>query len=687
MKTPSELKVFPLKDCESPWFNHVLKLWGINRKTLGFMPEMGFVEYANKGTVLVAISGDNFLGYAMYGISRGWARLIHLSVESSANRTGVATKILEELKKVTTDLDGVFLSCRKDYNLDGLWRKSNFHYRFDRPGRSRQGHLISRWSYEHTSNSIIIAGNEPRIAGQSRAIIDTNVFLDFTDTARPNHESASALQDDQLAESLELWVTNELATEVRNNPISKEALGRFQLASVDQHACEQICNELKAIHPPKNQHSIIDQRQLASAIAFGADYFITRDSEILEHFGSNTQISEKYDIQVILPEQALLMQDELLNANKYIRREVGSSQWTIKSLAANDLQSCADYFSNSNFEGNPSALYAKIKKIADDIHGTRAFVMRDEAEELVAMWLYEKNNDLIIASTIRYKQAKIRYKEAVHRRILMHAMDHAAKQMGGMISLFVQLGCASEPEMLNDVGLRLGFEKDESEKGIFKKVISFTADGLDDQRIAQFLIPPIDATSPRFAYNVERKFWPLKIRNTSLGAVIISIHPMWFERLFGGQQLCIDLPLFIALNDDQVYYRRIKNNLALRVPSRVVWYVTKGNNSQGSMSYQACSYLDSIETGAAKQLFEKYKRMGAYSWSEISELAKGDGRNSIMVVRFSMTEIFKKKIPRKTIGDDILKKHGHERELRANLVAPLRISESAFHELYESAMS
>ncbi len=687
MNMPPEPQIFQLKNCESPWLAHVIQLWRSNRKTLGFMPEMGFVEYANKGTVLVAVCGETLLGYAMYGISRGWARLIHLSVAPSSTRGGVASKLLKEMKRLTVDLDGIFLSCRNDYGIDGLWRKVGFTHRFTLTGRSRAGHLLSRWAYDHTPNAILIAGNEPRSVGRSRAVIDTNIFLDIIEETRPNHDSAYALRDDQFSDSLELWVTNELATDIRDHPNSLKAFQRFDLAHADQHACERVVDELGSIHRPKNANSISDQRQLANAIVFGADYFITRDIDVINHFGSNAQLGDKYDIQILLPEQALLMQDELLNASKYIRRMVGSSQWTIRPITASDLRSCSEYFSGSNPAASASILYEIIKRSADAVHSKQVFMMRDDAGGLVAMWLYEQQDDMLHVSNVRYRQNKIRYNEAVHRRILMHAMDHASKQVFEIVSLCIRCECASEPSMLSEVGLRLGFEMSEDKKALLRKVVNFIADGIGDQRISPLLDRQLQGTTSRFTYNMERKFWPLKIRGTSLGAVIIPIRPLWFERLFGGQELCIDLPLFIALNDDQVYYRSSKNSLALKVPSRIIWYVTKGNSSQDSMSYQACSYLDSVEVGSAKKIFEKYKRMGAYSWSDVSGLTHGDGQMEIMIVRFSMTEMFKKKIPRKSLGDEILKRHGHEKGLRANLVSPLRISESAFHELYASAMT
>ncbi|MDP9344518.1 MAG: hypothetical protein M3P44_02145 [Actinomycetota bacterium] len=66
-------------------FDAVLMLWRANRKTLGFLPDEGFVERAERGTLLGARAGGDLVGYVLFDLPDNKVKLVHLCVRLSLN--------------------------------------------------------------------------------------------------------------------------------------------------------------------------------------------------------------------------------------------------------------------------------------------------------------------------------------------------------------------------------------------------------------------------------------------------------------------------------------------------------------------------------------------------------------------------------------------------------------------------
>lgn len=62
------------------------------------------------------------------------------------------------------------------------------------------------------------------------------------------------------------------------------------------------------------------------------------------------------------------------------------------------------------------------------------------------------------------------------------------------------------------------------------------------------------------------------------------------------------------------------------------------SNYIGTPAIRACSYLDRVEKGAAKELFERYKRLGVLEWRDLQKLSQ---KGNVATYVFSYTELFK----------------------------------------------
>ncbi|MDB6071229.1 MAG: family N-acetyltransferase, partial [Verrucomicrobiales bacterium] len=136
--------IFHLSDlgrCED-----VFALYRKDSSTLGFMPRGAFVEGISKRTLLVAIDGqEQILGYLLYRVTHGVASIAHLCVSPATRGIGIGKALVDELKRLTTHLDGIKLKCRRDFPAHRQWPKWGFIARGTAIGRGADNAELVIW--------------------------------------------------------------------------------------------------------------------------------------------------------------------------------------------------------------------------------------------------------------------------------------------------------------------------------------------------------------------------------------------------------------------------------------------------------------------------------------------------------------------------------------------------------------
>jgi len=139
---------------------------------------------------------------------------------------------------------------------------------------------------------------------------------------------------------------------------------------------------------------------------------------------------------------------------------------------------------------------------------------------------------------------------------------------------------------------------------------------------------------------IERLLWPVKIIDAEIQTWSIPINStwaaLWFDEELATQTLW-GAKMERAFSREGIYYsgsRRISN----AVPGRVLWYVTK--QPSGISSIRACSRLDDIIVGPAKELFRQFRHLGIYEWQDLMSMIEGDLDREITAFRFSDTQLF-----------------------------------------------
>ncbi len=119
-------------DPTSPHLPTVMALGRANTKTLGFLRDSAFVDYAKRRGILVALAPEgDCIGYVMYRCPRQQITIAHLCIDKLWRGKGVAKRLVEYLSQNHKELYGIGLWCRRDYSISkyGLKRKAGLNRR------------------------------------------------------------------------------------------------------------------------------------------------------------------------------------------------------------------------------------------------------------------------------------------------------------------------------------------------------------------------------------------------------------------------------------------------------------------------------------------------------------------------------------------------------------------------------
>ena len=108
-------------DEKSPHLPTVIKLGDANRKTLGFLNHTAFFDHARRGNIFVALDSQaGCIGYVLYRYAQRYNRhsLVHLCAAPAHRGKGAAKFLLDYLKQITKNSNGIGLHCREDFKLE-----------------------------------------------------------------------------------------------------------------------------------------------------------------------------------------------------------------------------------------------------------------------------------------------------------------------------------------------------------------------------------------------------------------------------------------------------------------------------------------------------------------------------------------------------------------------------------------
>lgn len=674
----------------------VMRLWRADSATLGFFTSGAFEEYAEKGQILVALdSSDCCVGYLLYRISRDCAVIVHLCVAPMQRGQGAARLLVDYLKQQTSRLRGIRLSCRRDYEVASIWPKFGFVALEEHPGRSHEGKPLTTWWFDHGHPTLFSSASEQALDDKICVAIDANIFFDMGDAADEESAESKTLIADWVQANVELCVTPELFNEIdRNNDPSARDRERkrahwLRLLQGNRKKYEEYERALRPLYSkPLSPQDESDIRQVAYALSADAQFFVTRDSILLDH---GETIYKKFGLSVIRPSDLIIHLDRLESEQDYQPVRLAGTGYTRRPVQSGELEELIESFQQSAAGETAAVLRRTLVSLASDPQHCGCYVIRSDAAEKIALYAYKEKTDVVtevpllrvrstsLGQTIaRYVAATIHLRHSSRRSSITRVTDnflHHSVTRALVEANYILAG---------KIWTRIGVSKIGPASSVIDTLEHLSSANIDESHLIKNIVSELNQKTvfedSVAGSEIEKSLWPAKITNLSLTNYIIPIKPAWAKDLFDENLANEDLfgaKLDLALQQEGVYYR--KNHFeAPKAPGRILWYVSNAPGFRGSGYVRACSVLDAVLVGKPKELYGKFRRLGVYDWKNIYEASGRDLDVKLMVIRFSHTELFENPIPWATVKM-ILK----DRSVKSNLRSPQRIDVATFTHLYK----
>jgi len=558
-----------------------------------------------------------------------------------------------------------------------MWERYGFHAMGRRRSRSYEEHYLITWWYGYQRRDLFSSVYED--SEKIKALLDMNVMVRLRDAETLYFEAKDdprCLQQSWLLEETDFCYAPESFNEI-NRDNDKDRVERtkqfirsaFTEAQFDTERMKQIEYELRDVLPGNTDNTISDRKQVASCLAAGIPYFLTYDEDVLKR---RAQMEDRYDVQVFTPQEFMLKIDEGLHKEEY--RPVllqGVAFHTLTKQDASSLQEKIELFLLTGQHEKKSS-FKNVVNGCLNANG-ESYTVKAHGEEQ-AFYGVETTNEERIIPFLRLKEGNL--KVSLLCQIVMGAVQDCVKY--GWKKLLIKERYLSDEE--KGILIRLGFGQEGD--GYVKNVCSKVVDrGQLPEVIGTMALGMTQMPwTAEELVKIEKKFFPLKIRNTGIPVYVIPIKALWAEHLFDSVRASENI--FGAQPDklwnfENVYYRHTKP-LTEQAPARILWYVS-GKNGTHAGTVAACSYLDEVYSGEAKEMYRRFKHYGIYEWCHVAQLCDGNEDAQVRVLKFSLTELFNTPVSFAEM-QQVLERHGRKKN---QFASPVIVPEEVFFEVYE----
>ena len=639
-----------------------------NRATLGFLRRGAIIHYVEAGNCLGIKAADGRLvAYLLFARHRRYIRVIHLCVADGARGLGHARHLIDKLKNVSaaSGVATIKLSCRRDFPAHKVWPRLGFVPLDEKPAKTA-GQTLTKWYLgidgQSEQDLFRVAATDDKV----NAVIDAQVFFQLHDRNGSSDTLVSkALQDDSLADLLELHVSDEIFVEInrdrsdRRRNEMRQAAHSFSQITHSVSTSERFETVLRGILPSSTARHISDIRHLAKTAASPVQIFVTRDGPLLR---AAEDIKRLTDVDVLDPTELVISLDELDNRGSYAPETVAGVGLEWRRLTREELAT----FPTGRFLAPGERKSHFDRMLRESLAQPRLW--RTEA-----LW---SDGNLVAARAMRYDDESRRLSVKLCRASYMGAHDlyqqfmiasilyEAARRGGGEIRL---LPDSLAPDAVDQLS-PFDFVKVDSE---FRRLC------LPTTMSRARLNDAIDASRLGGASGLvdERRCSPVALEDSQLDCFLIPIRPSYARSLFDTALASEDLfgsDSDVLLRWANVYFRRKSHHKVLRHPARILWYVS---GEVGCIV--ACSHLDNVDIGSPKEMFKKHRRAGVLGWRDIFAMCRGEEMREIMVFEFSHTYLMNRPV---ALVD--LRIAYDKRDVGLVLQSPSKVPRSLFLDLF-----
>ena len=575
--------------------------------TLGFLPRAALEDYLQKEGVLGAKAQDGRLvGYLMHAANRDRFRIAQLCVSEVRRSQGVARKLLGALKASAGTQKVITLRCRNDFLAHGMWPKLGFVPIDESPGRSKEGHLLTLWRLQlarHDQLELFQANMSDDVLD---AVIDAQVFFDFDRPDSDVTQPSKALMSDLFIDSVNLWFTDELLSEInRSSSASEREEARTrarQFLEVKHHPLlvDSFVAKLKQVLPSRNANQLSDIMHLAKTAASEIDIFVTRDRVLLN---KAPQIDEAVNVRVLSPIGLIVKLRELSETQPYVPDYVSGPGLSWRRLTSEEL--LAFPFDRFLQHGErPRVLQTKVDSLLSDTPRTEVEVLWSSGEPIALRGLAYGSPRALTVSICRVTSS-VR-SSAIRRFPMSDVINRAVTEGLDMVKVEDAAVPLDLLPALSEMGftrcgggfVRFCFPRYLEQKAALSRIAGLVADYADNYEDMSGL-------------ELERSCSPL-ISDSAQSYFLISIKPSYARNLVDRRLSSSDMfggDPDVLLRWSNVYYRAATQHKMLTAPGRILWYV-----SGDSKEIAAVSHLDEVVLDRPKELFRRFRRYGTFGW-------------------------------------------------------------------------
>ena len=705
--------VFRLEEIKSKseCIKDVKKMADTSSSTLGFLPYGAFERLADKGNIIVCLNiqegREKCVGYCLYDIGKGRVRLNHLCVNPDYRGMGIARILISKLKEKTEHLPGIIASCRRDYELEKMWESLGFIAISERPGRSKDGTLLTDWWLDYCKPNLLSHLQERLVENKVSAVIDANVFYDLADEENRDEYSKDslALMADWLSSEVEFFITSEIKNEINRNsdPAQREKLrrisNRFTEIVCPQEEFEKYKDDIRHIFPTRMSSSDqSDLRQIARTIGSNTriDFFVTKDKRLIEN--AEDEILEKYSIKLVDPVNLIIRIDELRREIAYQPVKLAGTSIEKKLVQSGDTEYLIESFLDYARGESKSQFRKQLREYLSNPEVNECFVIEksSSSEPLALVILNKEQENELSIPIIRGRQNIL--SSIVIQHLIFDSIKQAVTENRNFICIREKYITKEIEDYLfennfffsENAWVKLNLKIANSANKVSTEILRLANSRHDSSRdffanYANLLKESSSLENVELVGNIENAIFPGKIADAQLPNFIIPIKGWWAKDLFDeelAKSILWGADDSLALRREAVYYKSRRATGGLKFPGRILWYVSHSNEMQNTnvtlKAIRACSRLDEIIVDKPQKLYKKFKRLGVYKPDNLLRIAKGDPNNSIMAIRFSHTELFTKPVTLKQMREIL----GKQIQTRS----PYKIDAESFRIIYNTGV-
>ena len=647
--------------------DELMKRYG---STLGFLPRAALEDYLQKEGVLGARTQDGrIVGYLMYAANRDRFRIAQLCVSEARRSRGVARQLLEALKASATTQKVITLRCRNDYLAHGMWPMLGFVPIDESPGRSKEGHLLTLWRLQlarHDQLELFRANMSDAVLD---AVIDAQIFFDFDRPDSNVTQPSKALISDLFVDSVNLWFTDELLSEIsRNHSASQREEARTrarQFFELKHHPLlvDSFVAKLKQVLPSRKANQLSDIMHLAKTAASEIGTFVTRDRLLLNRA---PRINQAVHVRVLSPTGLIVKLRELSETQPYVPDYVSGPGLSWRRLTSEEL--LAFPFDRFLQHGErPRELQTKVDSLLSDTPRTEVEVLWSSSDPIALRGLaYGSPGTLNVSlcrvtNSVRSSAIKLFPMSDVINRAVTKGLD-MVKVEDAAVPLDL-LPALSEMGFTRCGGgfVRFCFPRHLEQEAALSRIAGFVPDCVDNYEDMSDL-------------ELERSCSPL-LSDAAQSYFLIPIRPSYARNLVDRRLSSSDMfggDPDVLLRWSNVYYRAATQHKMLTAPGRILWYV-----SENSKEIAAVSHLDEVVLNRPKELFRRFRRYGTFEWRDLYETCGGDISKKVMALLFSHTFALRRRVPLEEVWK-VFEEDGVARMLQS----PRKIQPGTFRKLF-----